>query len=78
MITKRLTQEGSGTKPVATTPSAPAPASSVRFSQLEKQMAEIRDGTIRDVLEKLQRLSYEIEQINRRFDVFARSGDTLD
>ena len=41
-------------------------------------MAEIRDGTIRDVLEKLQRLSYEIEQINRRFDVFARSGDTLD
>ena len=31
-------------------------------------MAEIRDGTIKEVLEKLRLLSYEIEEINRRFD----------
>ena len=30
-------------------------------------MAKIRDGTIKDVLEKLRLLSYEIEEINRRF-----------
>ena len=40
-------------------------------------MAEIRDGTIKEVLEKLRRLSYEIEEINRRFDS-DRTGDTLE
>ena len=41
-------------------------------------MAVIRDGAIRDVLEKLRRLSCEIEEINRRFDSFDRTGGTLD
>ena len=41
-------------------------------------MAEIRDGTIRDVLEKLRRLSCEIEEVNRRFDSFDRTGGILD
>ena len=41
-------------------------------------MAEIRDGTINEVLEKLRLLSYEIEEINRRFDTVDRTGDTLD
>ena len=41
-------------------------------------MAEIRDGTIKEVLEKLRRLSYEIEEINRRFDSLDRTGGTLD
>ena len=40
-------------------------------------MAEIRDGTIRDVLEKLRRLSYEIEETISRFDVFACTAKTL-
>ncbi|CAM9248486.1 unnamed protein product, partial [Ascophyllum nodosum] len=41
-------------------------------------MAEIKDGTIKEVLEKLRLLSYEIEEINRRFDTVDRTGDTLD
>ena len=41
-------------------------------------MAEIRDGTNKEVLEKLRRLSYEIEDINRRFDSFDRTGETID
>ena len=41
-------------------------------------MAEIRDGTIKEVLEKLRRLSYEIEEINRRFNLLDRTGETLD
>ena len=41
-------------------------------------MAEIRDGTIKKVLEKLRLLSYEIEEINRRFDTVDRTGNTLD
>ena len=41
-------------------------------------MAEIRDGTIKEVLEKLRLLSYETEEINRRFDTVDRTGDTLD
>ena len=41
-------------------------------------MVEIRDGTIKEVLEKLRRLSYEIEENNRRFDSFDRTGGTLD
>ena len=30
------------------------------------------------MLEKLRRLSYEIEENNRRFDILDRTGDTLD
>ena len=41
-------------------------------------MAEIRDGTIKEVLEKLRRLSYEIEEINRKFDLLHRTGRTFD
>ena len=41
-------------------------------------MAEIRDGTNKEVLEKLRRLSYEIEDTNRRFDSFDRTGETID
>ena len=41
-------------------------------------MAEIRDGTIKEVLEKLRLLSDEIEEINRRFDSLDRTGSTLD
>ena len=41
-------------------------------------MAEIRDGTIKEVLEKLRPLSYKIEEINTRFDTVDRTGNTLD
>ena len=41
-------------------------------------MAEIGDGTIKEVLEKLRLLSCEIEEINTRFDIVDRTGDTLD
>ena len=41
-------------------------------------MAEIRDGTIKGMLEKLRRLSYEIEHINGRFESLDRTGETLD
>ena len=77
MVTGRSPQ-GSGPKSGVTNPQAPAPAYSDRLSQLEKDMAEIRDGTIKEVLEKLRRLSYEIEDINRRFDSLDRTGGTLD
>ena len=40
-------------------------------------MSEIRDGTVKEVLEKLQRLSYEFEEINSRFNT-DRTGDTLE
>ena len=41
-------------------------------------MAEIMDGTIKEVLEKLRRLNYDIEQINKRFDTVDCTGDTLE
>ena len=41
-------------------------------------MAEIRDGTMKDLLVKLQLLSDEIEEINRRFGTVDRTGNTLD
>ena len=41
-------------------------------------MAKIRDGRIKEVLEKLRLLSYEIEEINRMFDTVDRTGNTLD
>ena len=41
-------------------------------------MAEIRDGTIKVVLEKLRLLSYEIEEIGRKCDTVDRTGNILD
>ena len=41
-------------------------------------MAEIRDGTMKDVLKKLRLLSYEIEEIDRRFGTVDHTGNTLD
>ena len=66
MATRRSPKKGSGPKSGATNSPAPAPAPSDRFLQLEKQVAEIRDGIIKDVLEKLRRLSYEIEERNQQ------------
>ena len=74
----RRSPQGSSPKAGATSPQARAAAYSDRLSQLEKDMAEIRDGTIKEVLEKLRLLSYEIEEINRRFDAVDRTGNTLD
>ena len=59
-------------------PQARAPAYSDRLSQLEKGVAESRDGTVKEVLEKLWGLSYDIEEINKRFDTVYRTGDTLE
>ena len=74
----RRSPQGSGPKAGATSPQARAPAYSDRLSQLEKDIAEIRDGTIKEVLEKLRLLSYEIEEINRRCDTVDGTGNTLD
>ena len=41
-------------------------------------MAEIRDGTVNEVLEKLRRLSYDIEKTTKRFDTVDRTRDTLE
>ena len=62
----------------ATSPQARAAAFGDRLSQLENDMAEIRDGTMKDVLGKLQLLSDEIEEINRRFGTVDHTGNTLD
>ena len=62
----------------ASSPQARAAAFGDRLSQLEKDMAEIRDGTMKDVLVKLQLLSDEIEEINRRLGTVDRRGNTLD
>ena len=59
-------------------PQARAAANIERLSQLEKDTTEIRDGTIKEVLEKLRRLSYKIEEMNRRFDTVDHTGNTLD
>ena len=77
MAIKRSPQ-GSGPKAGATGPQARAPAYSDRLSQLEKDMAEIKDGTMKEVLGKLRLLSDEIEEINRRFDSLDRTGNTRD
>ena len=65
---------GSGPKNGATSPQAQAAAFGDRLSQLENDMAEIRDGTMKDV----QLLKDEIEEINRRFGAIDRTGNTLD
>ena len=41
-------------------------------------MAEIRNDTVKKVFEELRRLSYDIEEINKRFDKVDRTGDTLE
>ena len=74
----RRSPQGSGPKSGATNPQEPVPAYSDMLSQLEKDMAEVRDGTTKEVLEKLRHLTYEIEDINRRFDSLDRTGGTLD
>ena len=77
-MTARRPPQGSGPTSGAMNPQAPAPIYRDRLSQLEEDMAEIRDGTNKEVLEKLRRLSYEIEDINRRFDSLDRTGETID
>ena len=57
----------------ATSPQARAAAFGDRLSQLENDMPEIKDGTIKDVLVKLRLLSDEIEEINRRFGAVDRT-----
>ena len=74
----RMSSQGSSPKAGATSPQARAAAYGNGLSQLEKDMAEIGAGTIKEVLEKLQLLSYEIGEINRRFGTVDRTGDTLD
>ena len=69
---------GSGPKDGATSPQARAAAFGDRLSQLENDMAEISDGTMKDVLVKLQLLKDEIDEINRRFGTVDRTGNTLD
>ena len=69
---------GSGPKEGATSPQARAAAYGDRLSQLEKDMAEMRDGTIKDVLEKLRLLLFVIKEINRRFGTVDHTGNTLD
>ena len=66
---------GSGPKDGATSPQARAAAFGDRLSQLENNMAEIRDATMKDVLVKLRLLSDEIEEINRRFGTVDRTGN---
>ena len=77
MGTRRSSQRSSP-KTGATSPQARAAAYDDKLSQLEKDMAEIRDGTIKEVLGKLRLLSNEIEEINRRFGTVDRTGDALD
>ena len=69
---------GSGPKDGATSPQARAAAFGDRLLQLENDMAEIRDGTTKDVLVKLRLLSDEIAEISRRFGTVDRTGNTLD
>ena len=59
----------------ATSPQARAAVFGDMLSQLENDMAEIRDGTMKDVLVKLRLLSDEIEEINRRFGTVDRTGN---
>ena len=77
IIATRRSPQGSGPKSGTTNPQASVPVYNDRLSQLEKGMTEIRDGTIKEVLEKFRRLDYEIEEINRRFDSLDRTGVTL-
>ena len=42
-----------------------------------RRMAEINDGTVKEVLEKPRRLSYKIEEVNLTFGT-DRTGDNLE
>ena len=75
-ISRKL--QGLDPKAGATSLQARAPAYSDRLSKLEKDVAEIRDGTVKEVLEKLRGLSDDIEEVNKRFDTVDRTGDTLE
>ena len=65
---------GSGPKDGTASPQARAAAFGDRLSHLENDMAEIMDGTMKDI----QLLKNEIEEINRRFVTLVRTGNTLD
>ena len=41
-------------------------------------MAEVIDGTVKQKLEKLRRLSHGNDEINKRFDTVDRTGDALE
>ena len=77
LIATRRSPQGSGPKSGTTNPQASVPAYNDRLSQLEKDMTEIRAGTIKEVLKKFRRLDYEMEEINRRFDSLDRTDVTL-
>ena len=62
MATRR--SQGSDPKAEATSPQAQAPAHGDRLLEVEKDVPEIRDGTVEEVLEKLRCLSYGIEEIS--------------
>ena len=70
--------QGSDPKAGVTSPEARVPAYSDRLSQLGNDVAEIRNDTVKEVFEELRRLSYDIEEINKRFDTVDRTGDTLE
>ena len=57
--------QGTDPKAGVTSPEARVPAYSDRLSQLEKDVAEIRDDTVK-------------KEINKRFDTVDRTGDTLE
>ena len=57
----------------ATSPQARTAAFGDKLSQLENDMTEIRDGTMKKLLVKLQLLSDEIEEIIRRFGTVDRT-----
>ena len=70
--------QGSDPKPGVTSPEARVPAYSDRLSQLGNDVAEIKNDTVKKVFEELRRMSYDIEEINKRFDAVDRTGDTLE
>ena len=70
--------QGSDPKAGATSPQARAQVYTDSLSQLEKDVTEIRDGTVKEVLEKLRGLSDDIEEINKKFDSLDRTGNTLE
>ena len=76
MATRR--PQGSDPKAGATSPQARAPAYSDRLSQLEKDVAESRDGTVKEVLEKLRGLSDGIEEINKSIRVDNHENEMTD
>ena len=72
---------GSGTRSSeAINPPAPAPApnnTQIRLTQLECQMAEIRDIATRDVQQELRRFRYKIGEIHERFNELVCTSETL-